>query len=70
MMSEQGTGLTPHQLRAVNGLAGAESNGSDVAGCESEAWPVAESGCRDRSGSAEPLLADLVASTSAVPERR
>jgi hypothetical protein len=36
-VSEQETGLSLSQLRAVNVLAGAESNGADVAGCEPEA---------------------------------
>ena len=36
-MSETEAGLSPSRLRAVNVLAGAESNGTDVAGCESEA---------------------------------
>jgi hypothetical protein len=36
-VSETETGLSPSRLRAVNLLAGAESDGADVAGCESEA---------------------------------
>ena len=36
-MSETETGLSPSRLRAVNLLAGVESDGADVAGCESEA---------------------------------
>ena len=37
VVSEPETGLSPSRLRAVNVLAGAESDGADVAGCESEA---------------------------------
>jgi hypothetical protein len=36
-VSETGAGLSPSQLRAVNVLAGAESDGADVAGCGSDA---------------------------------
>ncbi len=36
-MSEREAGLSPDQLRAVNVLAGAESNGAGLADCESEA---------------------------------
>ncbi len=36
-MSEREAGLSPDQLRAVNELAGAESNGAGLADCESEA---------------------------------
>ncbi len=36
-MSVTETGLSPSRLRAVNVLAGAESDGTDVPGCESEA---------------------------------
>ena len=36
-MSGTETNLSPSRLRAVNVLAGAESDGADVAGCESEA---------------------------------
>jgi hypothetical protein len=36
-VSETEAGLSPSRLRAVNVLAGAESNVADVAGCESEA---------------------------------
>ena len=36
-MSEREAGLSPDQLRAVNLLAGAESNGAGLADCESEA---------------------------------
>ena len=36
-MSETETGLSPSRLRAVNVLAGAESDGADFAGCGSEA---------------------------------
>ena len=36
-MSETEPGLSPCRLRAVNVLAGAESNGADEAGCESDA---------------------------------
>jgi hypothetical protein len=36
-VSETEAGLSPSRLRAVNVLAGAESDGADVAGCGSEA---------------------------------
>ncbi len=36
-MNGQKNGLSPERLRAVNILAGAESNGADMAGCETEA---------------------------------
>jgi hypothetical protein len=36
-MSQSKKGLSPDQLRAVNVLAGAGSDGADAAGCESEA---------------------------------
>ena len=36
-MREPENGLSLSRLRAVNVLAGAESDGADVAGCESEA---------------------------------
>jgi hypothetical protein len=36
-VNETETGLSLSRLRAINILAGAESNGTDVAGCESEA---------------------------------
>jgi hypothetical protein len=36
-VSEREAGLSPDQLRAVNVLAGAESNGAGLADCESEA---------------------------------
>ena len=36
-MSETEAGLSPSRLRAVNVLAGAESDGADVAGCGSDA---------------------------------
>jgi hypothetical protein len=36
-VSETEAGLSPSRLRAVSLLAGAESDGADVAGCESEA---------------------------------
>jgi len=36
-VSETETGLSPSRLRVVNLLAGAESDGADVAGCKPEA---------------------------------
>jgi hypothetical protein len=36
-VSETETGLSPSRLRVVDVLAGAESDGADVAGCDSEA---------------------------------
>jgi hypothetical protein len=36
-VSEREAGLSPDQRRAVNVLAGAESNGAGLADCESEA---------------------------------
>jgi hypothetical protein len=36
-MIERETGLSPHQRRAVDTLAGAEFDGSDTAGCDWEA---------------------------------
>jgi hypothetical protein len=37
VVSETGAGVSPSRLRAVNVLAGAESDGADVAGCGADA---------------------------------